>query len=244
MRNFLLVASVISVLSSLAYAGSAYAGSDSGPVSESRPKEVPAPSPDKRKPDEKKHDSDLKPADTGAKPPSEEKAQKAEEPPSAPKPDESGGKKPGVTSLNLTIKLALMADPSVFPFELEIEMDGQKATVTGTVWSEDEKIRAADIVHKVEGVESVNNNVSVSPALRTAWMKKQDEALASLVKERLNKSETLKAVGFEVKSDNGIVFLSGKTRFQVIALEAAEAARHIPGVRAVNAAAVQITGKE
>jgi hyperosmotically inducible protein len=112
------------------------------------------------------------------------------------------------------------------------------------VWSEDEKAKAADIAHTVEGVESVINNLSVSPALRTAWTKKQDDALAHLVRERLNKSETLKAVGFDVKSDNGVIVLSGKTRFQVIALEAAEAAQHVPGVRAVNTAAVQITGKE
>lgn len=146
--------------------------------------------------------------------------------------------------MNLTIKLALMADPALFPFEIEVEMDNQKAVLTGAVSTEEEKAKAGEVVRMIEGVEAVVNKLSVSPALRSALTKRQDDAIAHIVKERLNKSETLKAVGFDVKSDNGVVVLSGKTRFQVIALEAAEAARQIPGVRAVNTAAVQITGKD
>jgi osmotically-inducible protein OsmY len=47
-----------------------------------------------------------------------------------------------------------------------------------------------------------------------------------------------------VKAENGVVLLSGKTRFQVIALEAAEAARQVPGVRAVDTTGIQIVGKD
>ncbi|NWF73596.1 MAG: BON domain-containing protein [Nitrospirae bacterium] len=202
---------------------SAIAAPDSGPAGESHHKESP-PAEQKKK--------------------AEEKAPKAEEPPiAAPKPDESNGKK-AVTSLNLTIKLALMANPSLFPFEMEVELDGPKAVLTGAVPSEDEKAQATEIIRKIEGVESVLNKLTVAPVLRSSLAKKQDDAVTQYVKERLSKSETLKAVGFEVKSESGVVSLSGKTRFQVIVLEAAEAARHIPGVRAVNTDAVQITGKE
>jgi hyperosmotically inducible protein len=144
----------------------------------------------------------------------------------------------------LTIKLALMADPILFPYEFEVDVSHEKAVVTGSVPTEEDKSRVTDVVKTVEGIESVTNKVTVSPALRASLTKQQDEAIAQFVKERLNRSETLKAVGFDVKSDQGVVSLSGKTRFQVIALEAAEAARHIPGVRAVNTTAVQITGKE
>ncbi|HEY7533945.1 MAG TPA: BON domain-containing protein [Nitrospiraceae bacterium] len=169
------------------------------------------------------------------------KSEEAESP--AQKHDEPSGKKP-VTSINLTIKLALMADPILFPYEFEVDVSHEKAVVTGSVPTEEDKSRVTDVVKTVEGIESVTNKVTVSPALRASLTKQQDEAIAQFVKERLNRSETLKAVGFDVKSDQGVVSLSGKTRFQVIALEAAEAARHIPGVRAVNTTAVQITGKE
>lgn len=194
----------------------------------------------------KKTESESKSPEPAPKPSAEEKSARPDVPPAPPpKPEqkqEEGGKKP-VVSLNLTIKLALMADPALFPFEIEVEMENQKAVLTGTVSTEDEKAKAGEAVRKIDGVESVVNKLSVNPALRTALTKRQDDAIAQLVKERLNKSETLKAVGFDVKSDNGVVALSGKTRFQVIALEAAEAARQVPGVRAVTTAAVQLTGE-
>ncbi|ALA59211.1 BON domain-containing protein [Nitrospira moscoviensis] len=205
-----------------------------------RSQKEPAAAPDSKK----KTEHEGKPAEAPApKPPSDEKSQKTEPPPQKqePKPDETG-KKP-VTSMPLTIKLAMMADPVLFPFEIEVEMDGPKAVLSGAVSSEDEKARAGEVARKVEGVESAVNKLSVSPGLRASLMKRQDEAIAQLVKERLNRSETLKAVGFDVKSESGVVTLSGKTRFQVIALEAAEAARHVPGVRAVNTAAVQLTAE-
>lgn len=216
---------------------------ESGPVSENHHKESPPPE-HKKKSDDKKSDTEAKSPDAGPKPAPDDKAGKPEErPASGSKAEETSGKK-AVTSLNLTIKLALMANPSLFPFEIEVQLDGQKAVLTGAVSSEDEKLQAAEISRKVDGVDSVLNKLTVAPALRSTLTKKQDEAITQYVKERLTRSETLKAVGFDVKSENGVVSLSGKTRFQVIALEAAEAARNIPGVHAVNTEAVQITAKE
>jgi hyperosmotically inducible periplasmic protein len=158
------------------------------------------------------------------------------------KPEEPS-KKP-VTSLNLAIKLALMADPQLFPLDIEVEMDKGKATLTGSVPTEEEKAKVVEIAGKVEGVETVVNKLTVMPALKDKLAKKQDESIAHVVRDRLSRSETLKAVGFDVKSENGIVYLSGKTRFQVIALEAAEAARQVPGVRAVDTAGVQLVAKD
>jgi hyperosmotically inducible protein len=228
----------------------ALAASESGPPAErpERPvqershKEAPA-----SEPKSKVNGSETKPPDASPPPSGEDKTNKTEEPASPPPPvlkqDEPPGKKP-VASVNLAVKLAFLAEPLLFPFDIEVEMDHQKAILTGTVSSEEEKGKAGEIAQKVDGVESVTNKLSVSPTQRTAWTKKQDEALAHNVKERLNKSETLKAVGFDVKAENGFIALSGKTRFQVIALEAAEAARNVPGVRAVNTTGVQITAKD
>lgn len=215
-------------------------------VQKSEEAHPPASKQDSKPEPKKKSEEEGKAAET-SKPRPDDKVLKSEEPhPPAPKqepkPDDTG-KKP-VTSMPLTIKLALMEEPTLFPFEIEVEMDGRKAVLSGSVSSEEEKAKAAEVVQQVEGVESVVNKLSVSSGVRTAWDKRRDEAIAHLVKERLSKSETLKAVGFEAKVENGIVTLSGKTRFQVIALEAAEAARQVPGVRAVNTEAVQLTGKD
>jgi hyperosmotically inducible protein len=194
--------------------------------------------PDDKAKDEKTKDDkakEEKAKDDKAK--TEDKA-KAEES----KPEEPS-KKP-VTSLNLAIKLALMADPQLFPLDIEVEMDKGKAVLTGSVPTDDEKAKVAEIAGKVDGVETVVNKLTVTPALKDKLAKKQDESIAHVVRDRLSRSETLKAVGFDVKSENGIVYLSGKTRFQVIALEAAEAARQVPGVRAVDTAGVQLVAKD
>lgn len=195
----------------------------------------------------KKSDAESRAPESPPKAAPEDKGPKTEPLPPPPKPEpkaEDSGAKKGVTSLPLTIKLAWMAEPALFPYELEVEMDGQKAVLTGAVSSEEDKAKAADIAKKVDGVEAVVNKLSVNPALRGAWAKKQDEALTHMVKERLGRSETLRAVGFDVKVEQGVVTLSGKTRYQVIALEAAEAARQVPGVKAVQTAGVQYSGKD
>jgi hyperosmotically inducible periplasmic protein len=190
---------------------------------------------------EPKNKQDAEPkSENNQKPSTEDKTKTEEAPPS--KPDDTA-KKP-VSSPNLAIKLALMADPQLFPFDIEVEMDKGKAILTGAVPSEEEKGRVAEVAGKIEGVEAVVNKLSLVPTLREKWAKKQDEAIAHVVRDRLVRSETLKAVGFEVKSESGIVRLSGKTRFQVIALEAAEAARQVPGVRAVDTTGVQIIAKD
>jgi hyperosmotically inducible protein len=198
-----------------------------------QPSEKPA-AEEKAKAAEEKAKED-KAKDEKAKPEDKAKAEDA-------KPEEPS-KKP-VTSLNLAIKLALMADPQLFPLDIEVEMEKNKATLTGSVPTEEEKAKVAEIAGKVDGVEAVVNKLTVTPALKDKLAKKQDESIAHVVRDRLSRSETLKAVGFDVKSENGIVYLSGKTRFQVIALEAAEAARQVPGVRAVDTAGVQLVAKD
>ena len=200
------------------------------------------PGADKSANEEKGKAADEKGKDEKAK--SEEKAKPADEKPKAeePKPEEPAKK--AVTSLNLAIKLALMADPQLFPLDIEVEMDKGKAILSGSVPTEEDKAKVAEIAGKIDGVETVINKLTVTPALKDKLAKKQDESIAHVVRDRLSRSETLKAVGFDVKSENGIVYLSGKTRFQVIALEAAEAARQVPGVRAVDTAGVQLVAKE
>jgi hyperosmotically inducible protein len=220
------------------------------PVAEEKPDKpkTEEPSPKAEEPAKKRAAEPKKKQDTEAK--SDSNGKSVAEEKDKPKPEEAAPpkaeeptKKP-VTSLNLAIKLALMADPQLFPLEIEVELDKGKAVLSGTVPDEEEKNKAAEIAGKIEGVEGVVNKLNVSPALRDKLAKKQDETIAHVVRDRLSRSETLKAVGFDVKSENGVVYLSGKTRFQVIALEAAEAARQVPGVRAVDTAGVQLVAKD
>ncbi|HMS83794.1 MAG TPA: BON domain-containing protein [Nitrospira sp.] len=146
-------------------------------------------------------------------------------------------------SLILSVKLALMGDARVFHYEIEVEDEKQTVTLSGRVSSDDEKAAVAEVAQAVQGVKTVINKLVVDKDLAKALLKKQDETLTALIKERFAKSATLKAANFEVKTEGGVVQLYGTVRFQVLAFEAAEAARQIPGVRAVNTEKIRLEGE-
>ena len=142
-------------------------------------------------------------------------------------------KKP-LGSLILTVKLALLADARLFRYEIEVGEDGQNIALGGRVPSEEEKRIATEIARSASDGKTIVNKLEIDKGLLQALDKRQDEIISTLVKDRFAKSATLKAANFEVKTEEGVVSLSGAVRFQVLALEAAEAARLVPGVRAVK----------
>jgi hyperosmotically inducible protein len=166
--------------------------------------------------------------------------------PSSADPDlkekEAAAKKP-VGSLILSVKLALMGDLRLFRYEIEVEDDKQAVTLSGRVSNDEDKTAATEVAQAVSGVKTVTNKLIVEKDLAKTLLKKQDEILTLLIKERFAKSATLKSANFDVKTEEGIVQLNGTVRFQVIALEAAEAARQVPGVRAVNTEKIHLEGE-
>jgi hyperosmotically inducible protein len=155
------------------------------------------------------------------------------------KEKESTGKKV-VTSLILTVKLALLEDPRLFPYEIEVDAGSDEVTLEGKVSTEAEKAAAAKIASTVPTVKSVSNKLEVVKELPELIAHKQDDIITRQVKDRFAKSATVTAANFDVKTEQGVVSLSGTVRFQVIVLEAAEAAREVPGVKAVRTDKVRL----
>ncbi|WHZ15682.1 MAG: hypothetical protein OJF52_002528 [Nitrospira sp.] len=183
------------------------------------------------------HATEAKPA-VEAPPPSGEGA--AGDRPKAPEPE---AKKPMKSSM-VTAKLALMADPRLFPYEIEVDVKEKDLVLLGKVSQESDKKAATDIVRCLEGVHAVENRLKVEPDATRGLVAERDKVLTQLVKERFEKSKTLQSVKFDVRTEDGVVTLSGTTRFQVIVLEAAQAARQVPGVRAVNTESVRLVAGE
>lgn len=183
------------------------------------------------------HATEAKPA-VEAQPPSGEGAAG-----DRPKPPESEAKKPMKSSM-VTAKLALMADPRLFPYDIEVDVKEKDLVLLGKVSQESDKKAATDIVRCLEGVHAVENRLKVEPDATRGLVAERDKVLTQLVKERFEKSKTLQSVKFDVKTEDGVVTLSGTTRFQVIVLEAAQAARQVPGVRAVNTESVRLVAGE
>jgi osmotically-inducible protein OsmY len=155
------------------------------------------------------------------------------------KEKEGTGKK-GVSSLILTVKLALLEDPLLFPYEIEVEAGSDEITLSGKVSTEAEKAAAAKIASTVPTVKTVSNKLEVVKELPELITHKQDDIITRHVKDRFAKSATVTAANFDVKTEQGVVSLSGTVRFQVIVFEAAEAAREVPGVKAVRTDKVKI----
>lgn len=149
-----------------------------------------------------------------------------------------------VVSLAVTVKLALLAEPGLSPFAIEVTNDGSVVALSGKVASETEAALAVNVASGVSGVTSVTSKLQVAKDLKQTFTQKQDEMITAYVKERFERSTTLKSAAFNVKTEDGVVNLSGKTRFQVIALEAAETARQVPSVRAVRTEGVKIEAGE
>ena len=154
--------------------------------------------------------------------------------------DKEGIGKGAVSSLILTIKLALLEDPRLFPYEIEVDGGSDEVTLLGKVSTETEKAAATTIASTVPTVKSVSNKLEVVKDLPDVITHKQDDIITRYVKERFAQSATVTAAKFDVKTEQGIVSLSGTVRFQVIVLEAAEAARQVPGVKAVRTDKVRI----
>lgn len=152
-------------------------------------------------------------------------------------------KKP-VRSSMVTAKLALMADPHLFPYDIEVDAKDKDLVLLGKVAQESDKRVATDIIRCLEGVHAVENRLKVEADAAHGLFAERDKIITQLVKERFEKSKTLQSVKFDVKTEDGIVTLNGTTRFQIIVLEAAQAARQVPGVRAVNTDAVRLVAGE
>ncbi len=152
---------------------------------------------------------------------------------------ESTGRKT-VSSLILTVKLALLGDPRLFPYEIEVEAGSEEVTLMGKVSTEAEKAAATEIASMVATVKSVSNKLEVVKELPEMIAHKHDDMITRHVKERFAKSATVTAANFDVKTEQGVVSLSGTVRFQVIIFEAAEAAREVLGVKAVKTDKVKI----
>ncbi|WNM62193.1 BON domain-containing protein [Candidatus Nitrospira neomarina] len=145
-----------------------------------------------------------------------------------------------VQSQNLSLKLAFMEDSRLFPYEIDCRIQEKTVELRGEVSVEEEKtIVTAITTNLIKGKEIINH-IEVRPSLRAAIQAKMDARLTELVKQRFAHSQTLREANFEIMTIRGVVSLSGRTRFQVIVLEGAQAAREIPGVIAVNTQNVRL----
>jgi hyperosmotically inducible protein len=134
--------------------------------------------------------------------------------------------------LTAKTKIALFADERVAGSQVSVETMKGTVMLRGKVDSDAAKAAAESIAKGVEGVKSVKNELQVVPASARKTVKAADADISKMVQSRLSKDPQFAKV--DVRSDAGVVILSGEVPTVVAGAKASEIARRVPGVRAVK----------
>jgi len=128
-------------------------------------------------------------------------------------------------------KMRLLADSQTPALDINVDTWAGVVTLFGIVSSPEAKAAAEAAARQVSGVKRVENELQVVASAKQAAGKVRDEELERAVKQAFDTPE-FKDISIEVK--NGVVRLTGTIPSGARRLEAALAARAVPGVRAVE----------
>jgi hyperosmotically inducible protein len=140
-------------------------------------------------------------------------------------------------------KIALFADERVKGTQVSVDtMKGGVVHLRGKVDSAEAKAAAAEIAKGIEGVQSVKNDLQVVAPGARKMVDAKDEDIDKAVKARLSRDAQVESV--DVRTDAGVVTLTGEVPSIVAAAKASEMARNVPGVKSVkNELTVRQAGK-
>ena len=126
--------------------------------------------------------------------------------------------------LTTKTKSKLVANGRVKARHITVETQNGVVTLLG----------AEDIAKGVDGVKGVRNALQIVPEKARKATNAKDDDIEKAVAERLKKDEPLKESDIKVRSDNGVVTLSGKVPDGKVKTRAADLTRRVPGVKTVR----------
>jgi hyperosmotically inducible protein len=129
------------------------------------------------------------------------------------------------------IKANLEADPTLANNRIDVRVSGDVATLTGTVDSDAEKMRAARL-SSVRGIEIVDNQLKVeSTGVRNELT---DSGITASLKTQFLANGDLRHEDISVDTNNGVVTLKGHVSTVSEHDLAVDMARHTAGVARVE----------
>jgi hyperosmotically inducible protein len=138
----------------------------------------------------------------------------------------------GDSWLTSKTKIALFADERVKGRQISVETLNGVVTLRGKVDSDEAKAAAASIAGGIEGVTRVRNDLQVVPPDSRKSVEISDDEITRQVENRLAKDGRLKSV--DVRTDAGVVTLTGEVPTIIAGAHASEIAREVSGVRSVK----------
>ena len=129
-------------------------------------------------------------------------------------------------------KIALFADDRVKGKDVRVETQKGQVYLRGKVDSEEAKTAAADIAKGVDGVKGVKNDLQVVPPAARKTVQANDKQITKGVEASLGKDPQMKKV--DVRTDAGVVVLSGEVPNISASAKASEMAHRVEGVKSVK----------
>jgi hyperosmotically inducible protein len=129
-------------------------------------------------------------------------------------------------------KIALFADERVKSGQVSVETVQGAVTLRGKVDSDEAKAAAESVAKAVEHVKSVRNELQVVPPGDRKVTDISDKDITRQVEGRLAMDARLKKI--DVRTDAGVVILTGAVSSIGNSARASELARWVPGVRSVK----------
>jgi hyperosmotically inducible protein len=136
--------------------------------------------------------------------------------------------------LTAKTKLALFADSRISGAQINVETKNGTITLRGKVDSESVKAAAAEIASGIDGKKDLKDELHVVVPARRKVVDATDDYIVSEVNRKLAKERLLHGSKINVRSDAGVVTLSGDVPTLVASAVASEAAFRVDGVRYVK----------
>src|ERR1019366_4107144 len=128
-------------------------------------------------------------------------------------------------------KIALFGDFRVKGTEINVETKDGLVMLRGMVDSDEAKSAAAEIAKSVDGATSVKNELQVVPRPQRKTAEEKDEVITSRVQHRLH---GLKHSNISVKTNAGVVSLTGEADDLITSAKASWKAWMVHGVKSVK----------
>jgi hyperosmotically inducible periplasmic protein len=129
-------------------------------------------------------------------------------------------------------KIALFADDRVAGKDVRVETVNGQIFLRGKIDSEEAKTAAAEIAKGIEGVKSVKNDLQVVPPAARKTVAANDKQITKAIETSFGKDAQLKKI--DVRTDAGVVVLSGEVPNISTSAKASEMAHRVDGVKSVK----------
>ena len=131
-------------------------------------------------------------------------------------------------------KIALFADARVKGRQINVETKNGLVMLRGKVDSDEAKNAAEETAKSIDGVKSVKNELQVVAPVKRKAVEEKDDAITDRVKREIAKDSRLSKGSIDVKTNAGVVSLTGEVADITSSAKASWTAWKVVGVKSVK----------